>query len=65
MVVWIYGVYSLSNSEHHEEYGGHQGQNGPWASEVGVDQVGPPLVPPLPAVPIHLLMHLLQSAVWV
>lgn len=56
-------VNRLNNGEGEEEDGGGDGENGPGIGEVGVHEIGPPLVPGLLAVSADLLVNLVEGAV--
>jgi len=63
LVVWQHGVDGLHDGHDEEEDGGGQGHERPGAPEVGVDEVGAPHVPGLPAVGVHLPVHGVERAV--
>jgi hypothetical protein len=63
LVVRQHGVDGLHDGHDEEEHGGGEGHERPWAPEVGVDQVGAPQVPRLPAVGVHLPVHGVELAV--
>ena len=55
-------VHCLNNGKGKEEDCGNEGDNGPRVPEVGVDEVGPPLVPGLLAVVAEAHLHHVQHA---
>jgi hypothetical protein len=63
MVELQHGVDGLHDGHDEEEDGGGEGEERPGAPEVGVDEVGAPHVPRLPAVGVHLPVHGVELAV--
>ncbi|MQL91400.1 hypothetical protein Taro_024017 [Colocasia esculenta] len=57
------GEDGLGHGEREQEYGGGEGECRPGIAEVGVDEVGPPLVHLLAAVLVHLAVDVVEPAV--
>lgn len=65
MIVRIYGVYGLSYSEGEEEVCSNKGENSPWISEIGMNEIGTLLVGELLAVVTDSFMHHIEATLWV
>lgn len=63
LVVPINGVEGLRHRERQQENSGDKRENCPGVPKVRMNQVRSPLVPTLPAILVHLPVHLVQATI--